>query len=322
MVKRALITGITGQDGSYLCEHLLRLGYEVHGTMRRTSTPPARISQIENWADIHVHQATLECGESLSRVVREVRPHECYHLAAQSDVKNSFQDEFSTLKINIGGTHSLLAAIAEHAPDCRFYFAGSSEMFGGLGFETQSEATPFRPRSPYAVSKIAGFHLTQHYRESKGLFTCGGILFNHESPRRGVDFVTRKIAKAAAAISRGKQQTLLLGALNPERDWGYAPEYVAAMHQMLNHHEPGDYVIATNETHSVSEFVEAAFAAAGLDWKRHVQYSPDLLRPCEVLRLKGDYSKAKAALGWEPKTKFAELVRLMVDAEMASVDNL
>lgn len=318
MVKRALITGITGQDASYLAEHLLSLGYEVHGTIRRVSTNPVRTWRLPHPDGIVIHQATLECEASIARVIRGVRPAECYHLAAQSDVKNSFEDEYSTLNININGTHHVLAALREYAPACHFYFAGSSEMFGGIGDQTQDEKTPFNPRSPYAISKLAGFHLTRLYREAYGLFACNGILFNHESPRRGLEFVTRKIAVAVAEIKQGIRQKIVLGNISPERDWGYAPEYVRAMHLMLNQPLPDDFVIGTNETHSVQEFCETAFSHVGLYWKNHVEYSEGLTRPCEVMRLKGNYAKAKAAFYWEPTVRFHELVRIMVDAELAA----
>lgn len=317
MVKRALITGITGQDASYLSEYLCDAGYEVHGTIRRVSTLNNRLWRIEDPSRIQFHQATLESEASLSEVVRTVNPHECYHLAAQSDVTNSFQDEFSTMQMNASGTHYLLSAIARYSPECRFYFAGSSEMFGGIGVQIQDEETPFHPRSPYAISKVCGFNLTQHYREAHGLFACCGILFNHESPRRGEEFVTRKIAMAVARIKNGDPHPLVLGNITPERDWGYAPEYVRAMHVMLNQQNPDDYVIATNETHSVEEFCEEAFRHAGIDWREHVQFSKSLERPCEVMRLRGDFSKAKSAFGWEPKVRFQELVRIMVDAELS-----
>lgn len=316
-MKRALITGITGQDASYLSELLLSLGYEVYGTSRRISTLSGRHWRLMNLDRIQIRFATLESEASLVEVVRSVKPDECYHLAAQSDVQNSFLDEFSSMNCNVNGTHYLLSAVAHYVPECRFYFAASSEMFGGMGNLTQNELTPFNPRSPYAISKVCGFHLARHYRESRGLFACGGILFNHESPRRGEEFVTRKIAMAAARIFRGDRRPLALGNITPERDWGYAPEYVQAMHQMLQQSEPDDYVIATNETHSVEEFCRESFEHVGLDWREHVEFSNCLNRPCEVMRLKGDYSKARKRFGWEPKTKFHDLVRIMVDAEMS-----
>lgn len=316
MVKKALITGITGQDASYLSEHLLEKGYEVHGTMRRISTGSERWWRVSRRGDITIHSATLEAQGSLVKVVRELKPDECYHLAAQSDVTNSFHDEFSSLEMNIKGTHYLLDALWTYAPHCKFYFAGSSEMFGGVNQTEQDEATPFNPRSPYAISKVAGFHLTKHYRESRKMFACSGILFNHESPRRGEEFVTRKIAMGVAAIKAGRAHSLRLGDMSPTRDWGYAPEYVAAMHLMLQQDVADDYVIATNETHSVLEFVEHAFGHVDLDWRKYVVGDLSLMRPCEVMCLKGNYRKAKEKLGWEPKVKFSELVQLMVSAEI------
>ena len=288
----------------------------MHGTTRRVSTSTDRMWRHSNTGRITIHQATLESQASIIKVVQEVCPDECYHLAAQSDVMNSFQDEFSSLNININGTHFLLDAIRHYAPKCRFYFAGSSEMFGGIGEKTQDENTPFNPRSPYAISKSTGFHLAKHYRESHHLFASSGILFNHESPRRGEEFVTRKIAMGVAAIANGMAKELRLGNLEPQRDWGYAPEYVMAMYQMLQQNEPDDYVIATNETHSVSEFAEVAFEQVGLCWKQHVVGDGSMLRPCEVMRLKGDYTKANWKFGWEPKVKFKQLVAMMVDAEL------
>lgn len=320
MGKSALITGITGQDGSYLAERLLGLGYEVHGTMRRTSIVHDRLDAIRSHPNLTIHHATLESEPSLSTIVQMVVPNECYHLAAQSDVTSSFKDPYSTVSMNINGTLYLLCALVRHAPGCRFYFAGSSEMFGGLGSETQNESTPFHPRSPYAISKVAGFELTRHFRESNRLFACSGILFNHESPRRGEDFVTKKIAKAVAEIRFGRRNALFLGNIDPERDWGYAPEYVEAMRLMLNHQTPDDYVIATGETHSVREFLNEAFSYAGMDWTKYVKFSTDFVRPCEVMRLKGDYSKAIRVLGWQPQTRFPELVKLMVDAEMKAIE--
>lgn len=319
-MKRALITGITGQDASYLAEHLLSLGYEVHGTSRRVSGARDRYWRVAGIMDrIQIHYATLESELSLAAVVRKVIPDECYHLSAQSDVPNSFADEFSTMNMNILGTHSLLRALREYSPQCRFYFAASSEMFGMAEENPQTEKTPFHPRSPYAISKVVGFNLARYYRESFGLFACSGILFNHESPRRGEEFVTRKVAKAVARIKANLQDSLSLGTLDTYRDWGYAPDYVRAMHAMLQQEKPDDYVVATGTTHSVREFVEAAFNHAGISkWAEHVKYDPSLIRPADVPLLKGSADKAHRDLAWYPTVTFYDLVRLMVDAELSS----
>lgn len=317
-MAKALITGITGQDGSYLAELLVSKGYEVHGIVRRVALedPEHRLSRVLAIRDrLHLHAASLESYASIHNVVAAVAPDECYHLAAQSFVSYSFDDEFSTLNANINGTHFLLAAIKNLAPRCRFYFAGSSEMFGKATQVPQNESTPFHPRSSYGISKVAGFDLTRNYREAYGLFACGGILFNHESPRRGYEFVTRKISSTAAAIKAGRSSALRLGNLDAKRDWGHAREYVQAMWLMLQRPEPEDYVVATGETHSVREFCELAFEVAGLDWSRYVTLDPDLYRPAEVNLLLGDASKARRVLGWEPRIRFAELVREMVLAD-------
>src|SRR5438094_6700617 len=273
MRKKALITGITGQDGSYLAEHLLALGYEVHGLVRRVAleAPERRTERITHLLDqITLHPASLESYPSIFHIVSRYDFDECYHLAAQSFVAESFADGFSTMNTNINGTHYILAALRELRPECRFYFAGSSEMFGKVKETPQRETTPFHPRSPYGISKVAGFELTRNYREAYGLFAVSGILFNHESPRRGFEFVTRKITSAVARIKFGLQSELRLGNLDAKRDWGHAADYVRAMHLMLQQEEPDDYVIATGETHSVREFCELAFTEAGLDYQKHV----------------------------------------------------
>ena len=314
-MKTALITGITGQDGSYLAELLLRKGYDVHGLVRRVALedPSRRLWRIQHiLKDVHVHAASIESYASIFRVVAAVSPDECYHLAAQSFVSYSFDDEFSTVNTNINGTHYILSALRELAPDCRFYFAGSSEMFGNAEETPQSENTPFRPRSPYGISKVAGFHLSTNYRETYGLFTCNGILFNHESERRGFEFVPRKITNAVAMIKLGMADELRLGNLESKRDWGYAPDYVHAMWLMLQEDVPDDYVIATGESHSVKEFVDMAFNLANLDWKDYVVVDQKLYRPTEVYELRGDASKARARLGWEPSITFDQLVQRMV----------
>jgi GDPmannose 4,6-dehydratase len=320
--KRALISGITGQDGSYLAEFLLSRGYEVHGIVRRVALhdPENRLSRLLAIRDhIHLHPGSLESYASLHQVLAKVQPHECYHLAAQSFVSYSFDDEFSTLNTNINGTHYLLAAIKNLVPDCRFYFSGSSEMFGKVEQVPQNEDTPFHPRSSYGISKVAGFHLTRNYREAYGLRACNGILFNHESPRRGYEFVSRKITSGIARILAGKADHLRLGNLDARRDWGHAAEYVEAMWLMLQQPDPDDYVIATGETHSVREFAELAFSMAGLDYRDFVVTDPELYRPAEVNVLTGDASKAKARLGWIPKTGFSNLVRAMLETDCQSV---
>ena len=316
--KRALITGITGQDGSYLSELLLSHGYEVHGIVRRVALedPDHRLSRLrEIRPRLVLHAASLESYGSIHRVVREVQPTECYHLAAQSFVSYSFDDEFSTLNANINGTHYLLAAIKEMAPACRFYFAGSSEMFGAADEVPQNERTRFHPRSSYGISKVAGFDLTRNYREAYRMHASSGILFNHESPRRGFEFVTRKITSGVARIAAGKASELRLGNLEARRDWGHAQEYVQAMWLMLQQPEPDDYVVATGVCHSVREFVELAFGLAGLDYRDYVVPDPQLFRPAEVNVLMGDASKAHRVLGWRPAIGFPELVRQMVDED-------
>ena len=316
--KCALITGITGQDGSYLSEWLLGQGYEVHGIVRRVALedPDHRLSRIrEIRGRLNLHAASLESYASIHRVVHEVQPTECYHLAAQSFVSYSFDDEFSTLNTNINGTHFLLSALKTLAPQCRFYFAGSSEMFGMAETVPQNESTRFHPRSSYGISKVAGFDLTRNYREVYGMFACNGILFNHESPRRGFEFVTRKITSGVARILAGKSNQLQLGNLEAQRDWGHAREYVEAMWLMLQQPRADDYVVATGECHTVREFVELAFAHAGLDYTRYLTIDPELHRPAEVNLLQGDAGKARRVLGWTPRIQFADLVREMVDED-------
>jgi GDPmannose 4,6-dehydratase len=318
MTPRALITGITGQDGSYLAELLLSKGYEVHGLVRRVALedPEHHLGRINGVRSrIHLHAGSLESFPSLFQVVRKVQPDECYHLAAQSFVSYSFDDEFSTLNTNVNGTHYVLAALNDAAPSCRFYFAGSSEMFGKVEETPQTETTRFHPRSAYGISKVAGFDLTRNYREAYNLHASSGILFNHESPRRGYEFVTRKITSGLTAILAGKARELRLGNLDARRDWGYAPDYVEAMWLMLQQECPDDYVVATGETHSVSEFCEMAFSLAGLDYRDYIVVDPALHRPAEVDILAGNAAKAQRVLGWQPRTAFADLVRLMVEAD-------
>jgi GDPmannose 4,6-dehydratase len=318
-MKKALITGITGQDGSYLAEFLLSKGYGVHGIVRRVALedPAHRLWRIRHILDkITIHAASLESYASIFTVVERVQPDECYHLAAQSFVGSSFDDAFSTINTNINGTLFALSAIKEKAPRSKFYFAASSEMFGKVKDSPQTESTPFHPRSPYGISKVAGFDLTRNFRESHDLFACNGILFNHESPRRGFEFVTRKITSGIARIKLGIEKELRLGNLDAMRDWGYAEDYVEAMWLMLQQDEPDDYVIATNETHSVRHFAQLAFEYAGLDWKDYVVVDERLYRPAEVHYLQGDYSKAKKMLGWEPQVRFPDLVKRMMESDL------
>jgi GDPmannose 4,6-dehydratase len=315
MAKRALITGITGQDGSYLAEHLLSLGYEVHGLVRRVALedPVRRLHRISHLIDkLVLHPATLETYPSIFNVISKVELDECYHLAAQSFVAESFNDGFSTMNTNINGTHYVLAALYEQRRDCKFYFAGSSEMFGKVRETPQSELTPFHPRSPYGISKVAGFELTRNYREAYGMFCCNGILFNHESPRRGFEFVSRKITSTAAQIKLGIAAELAMGNLDAKRDWGHAADYVQAMHLMLQQPAADDYVVATGETHTVREFCELAFRELGLDYEKYVTVDERYYRPAEVHVLLGDSTKARHCLSWRPKYTFSELVKEMV----------
>jgi GDPmannose 4,6-dehydratase len=319
MNKRALITGITGQDGSYLAEYLLSLGYEVHGLVRRVAleAPERRTERIAHLLDqITLHPASLESYPSIFHIVSRLDFDECYHLAAQSFVAESFADGFSTLNTNINGTHYMLAALRELRPGCHFYFAGSSEMFGKVHEVPQRENTPFHPRSPYGISKVAGFDLTRNYREAYGMFCVNGMLFNHEGPRRGFEFVTRKISSTVARIKLGLASELRLGNLEARRDWGHAKDYVRAMHLMLQQPEADDYVIASGESHSVREFCERAFAEVGLDYRKYVITDERFIRPAEVDQLVGDASKARTVLGWRPQYSFAELIKEMVQSDM------
>ena len=322
---RALITGITGQDGSYLAELLLDKGYEVHGVVRRVAIedPEHRLWRILHLKDrLHLHAASLESLPSIYRVFQTVKPHECYHLAAQSFVAYSFEDEFSTLNANINGTHHVLVALRDCTPECRFYFAASSEMFGKVAEVPQNELTRFHPRSAYGISKVAGFDLTRNYREAYSIRASSGILYNHESPRRGFEFVTRKITSQAARIKLGLTKEVRLGNLDARRDWGHAREYVRAMWLMLQQEEPEDYVIATGEQHSVREFAELAFAHLGLDYRDHVVVDPQFQRPADVETLLGDASKARKKLGWKYGVTFKGLVREMVEADLARLKSV
>jgi len=318
-VKKALITGITGQDGSYLAEWLLGKGYEVHGIVRRVAIedPDHRLWRIKHILnELKIHPASIESYPSLVRVMAHVQPDEIYHLAAQSFVSYSFEDEFSTLNTNINGTHYMLAAFREVMPSGRFYFAASSEMFGESEISPQNEKTPFHPRSAYGISKVAGFDLTRNYREAYGLHASSGILFNHESPRRGFEFVTRKITSHVAKIKLGLANKLTLGNLDASRDWGHARAYVQAMWLMLNQDQPDDYVIATGETHTIRTFLELAFGYVGLDYHDYVVVDPQLYRPAEVNLLLGDCSKAKKILGWAYEVPLPDLVKEMVDGDL------
>jgi len=327
MRKRALITGVTGQDGSYLAEFLLKKGYEVYGIKRRSSSfNTARVDSIlpdwhERDARLFLEFADLSDSTSLIKLLWRVQPDEIYHLGAQSHVRVSFDIPEYTGDVTALGTTRLLEAVRESGLQTRFYNAASSEMFGKASEVPQCESTPFHPRSPYGCAKLYSYWMTVNYREGYGLFACNGILFNHESPRRGETFVSRKITRAVARILRGLQEKLYLGNLNARRDWGYAPEYVEAMRLMLQQPEPDDYVIATGEVHSVGEFVERAFDLVGLNWRDHVEIDPRYFRPTEVDILRGDATKARNTLGWEPKVKFEELVRLMVDADIQLLDS-
>ncbi|GDX62482.1 GDP-mannose 4,6-dehydratase [Candidatus Saccharibacteria bacterium] len=313
--KVALITGITGQDGSYLAELLLEKGYEVHGIMRRNST--FTTGRIEHIFDrVELHYGDLADSSSLQHIVAKVQPDEVYNLAAQSHVKVSFDVPEYTADVTGTGTLRLLEAIRTAAPKAKFYQASSSEMFGKVLEVPQTEKTPFYPRSPYGAAKVYSYWITKNYRESYDMFACNGILFNHESPRRGETFVTRKITRAVAAIKLGKQDKLYLGNLDAKRDWGFAGDYVEAMWLMLQQKNPDDYVVATNETHTVREFCEKAFGHVGLNWEDYVQVDEKYNRPAEVDLLIGDPAHAKKQLNWEPKITFEGLVKMMVDADL------
>lgn len=321
-MKKALITGITGQDGSYLSEHLLTLGYEVHGIVRRVALeqPEQRLGRLRTVLDkVKIHPANLDSYASIFHVFTREQFDECYHLAAQSFVAESFADGFSTMSTNINGTHYVLAALRELQPKCKFYFAGSSEMFGKVRETPQRESTPFYPRSPYGISKCAGFQLTVNYREAYGMFCCNGVLFNHESPRRGLEFVTRKITHGVARIKTGLASELRLGNLDAKRDWGHARDYVQAMHLMLQQPAADDYVVATGETHSVRELCQLAFSEAGLDYRDFVKIDQSVYRPAEVDLLIGDASKARKVLGWEPRADFRSLIKEMVHADLEAL---
>ena len=320
MSKVALITGITGQDGSYLAELLLSKGYKVHGIVRRVALEDEthrlwRIRKILN--DVTLHAASLESYASLFNIVLKIKPNEVYHLAAQSYVGYSFEDEFSTLNTNINGTHYMLSAVKEFATsEVKFYFAGSSEMFGKVKKSSQNEITPFNPRSAYGISKVTGYYLTKNYREAYKLHASSGILFNHESPRRGFEFVTRKISHGVARIKKGLQKKLKLGNIEAERDWGHAKDYVEAMWLMLQQKSPDDFVIGTGKKYSVKDFAKKAFSYVGLNYKDHLVIDKNLIRPTEVDTLLADSSKAKKILKWQPKIPFDDLVINMVEHDL------
>ena len=330
MGKKAFITGITGQDGSYLTELLLEKGYEVHGVVRRNSTVfRSRIEHLlkeyqnpeRAGGRLFLHYGDMADGTNISRLLYQIQPDEIYNLAAQSHVRISFDIPVYTADVDAVGVVRLLEAIRDSGLKTKFYQASSSEMFGNVGEVPQNENTRFHPRSPYGCAKVFAHNTTVNYRESYGLFACSGILFNHESPRRGENFVTRKITKGVAAIKNGLQDKIILGNLDAKRDWGYAKEYVEAMWLMLQQDQPDDYVIATGEAHTVREFAQEAFKIVGLNWEDYIVFGEGFLRPAEVNILVGDASKAKAQLNWEPKTKFKELVKLMVEADMRDLED-
>jgi len=324
MKKKALISGITGQDGSYLAEMLLEQGYEVYGIIRRVALEDAsnRLQRIVHIQDkINLIPGSLESYPSLYKIFNQVKPDEIYHLAAQSYVSYSFDDEFSTLNTNINGTHFMLSAYKDIIPEAKFYFAGSSEMFGKVREVPQTELTPFYPRSPYGISKVAGFDLTRNYREAYNLHASSGILYNHESERRGFEFVTRKITSHVAMIKLGMKHKLELGNLDAKRDWGHSQDYVRAMWLMLQQDNPDDFVICSETTHSVREFCEKAFSVLDLDYSNYVQTNPDFFRPAEVEILLGDCRKARKVLQWKPQISFEQLIERMVFSDFESFKN-
>ncbi len=324
MSKTALITGITGQDGSYLTELLLSKGYKVHGIIRRVALEDEthrlwRIKKI--LGDITLHSGSLESYARIFNIILKIKPDEIYHLGAQSYVDYSFEDEFSTFNMNINGTHYMLSAVKELADiKAKFYFAASSEMFGKVEETPQNENVPFHPRSAYGISKVTGYHLVKNYREAYKLHASNGILFNHESPRRGFEFVTRKISQGVARIKKGLQKKIKLGNIKSKRDWGHAKDYVNAMWLMLQQESGGDYVIGTGKQHTVEDFAQKAFAHVGLNYKDHVIIDKNLIRPLEVDTLLADYTKAKKVLKWEPKISFDDLVKNMVESDLENIN--
>jgi len=322
MKKKALITGISGQDGYYLTQLLLKKNYEVHGVVRRVALedPDHRLWRIKEILNkIKLHVGSLESYASIVKIVNSIKPNEIYHLAAQSFVGDSFVDEFSTMNSNINGTHYILSAVREFSPKSKFYFAGSSEMFGKVKNIPQNENTPFHPRSPYGISKVTGFDLTRNYRESYNLYCCSGILFNHESPKRGYEFVTRKISLGVAKIKCGLEKYIYLGNISAKRDWGHSSDYVIAMWLMLQQKKPSDFVIGTGKNHSVKDFVKIAFETVGLDYKKYIKIDKKLYRPAEVQTLLSDYSKAKKILKWKPTIDFKQLVKEMVQTDLENL---
>jgi len=322
MGKTALITGITGQDGFYLSELLLSKNYNVHGLVRRVALEDRthRLWRLKDiLGKIKLHAASLESYASIVKVIQKIKPDEIYHLGAQSYVAYSFEDEFSTINTNINGTHYILSAIKDFSPKSKFYFAGSSEMFGKVAETPQTEKTPFHPRSAYGVSKVTGFHLTRNYREAYNLFCCSGILFNHESPKRGFEFVTRKISHSVARIKLGLQKNVTLGNIEASRDWGHAKDYVKGMWLMLQQKNPEDYVLCTGEANTVKDFAKLAFKEVGLDYKKYIKINKNLNRPAEVDTLIGSYAKAKRKLGWKPTINFKKLVKDMVLSDLEFV---
>ena len=322
MSKIALITGITGQDGSYLAELLLKKGYEVHGIIRRVASNNEehrfwRIRKIKS--DLQLHAASLESYASIAKVIQRIKPNEIYHLASQSFVGTSFEDEFSTFNANLHGTHYMLSAAKDFCKDAKFYFAATSEMFGKVSHSPQNEQTPFYPRSVYGIAKLTGFNLTRNYREAYKFHGSNGILFNHESPRRGPEFVTRKISLAAARIKKGVQKKIKLGNIKAKRDWGHAKDFVEAMWLILQEKEPDDYVVGTGEMHSVEEFAKKAFKHLKLNFEDYLEQDENLFRPTEVDTLLADYSKAKKKLKWKPKVLFDDLVAEMVESDLEFV---
>jgi GDPmannose 4,6-dehydratase len=322
-MKKVLITGIAGQDGSYLAELLLGQGYQVHGIVRREALEDSqhRLTNIKHIInDIKLHAGAIDNHLSVYKIISLVKPDECYHLASSSFVSYSFEDESSLVANNFTATHALLAGIKELVPDCRVYFAGSSEMFGDARMSPQNESTPFNPRSVYGISKLAAFHLARNYREHHKLFVAAGILYNHESPRRGYQFVTRKITSTVAKIYLGLADRLELGNIDALRDWGYAPDYVVAMHAMLQQDKPEDFVIATGGLHSVRDFLTEAFSVVGLDYEPYTYINPDHFRPGEAVPLCGDSSRARQVLNWQPTKTFEQIVNEMVLADIEHLE--
>jgi len=319
---KALITGISGQDGSYLAELLLSKGYEVHGIVMRSELedPERSLWKLAGILDrITLHPASIEAFPSLFQIVQRVQPDECYHLAASSFVSYSFDDEFAIFNANVNGTHYILSILKEVVPQCKFYFAGSSELFGRASSYPQNESTPFHPRSAYGITKATGYYLTSNYRENYGMFACNGILYNHESVRRGFEFVTRKIVRGAVLIKTGKSRELMLGNLEAKRDWGYSPDYVRAMWLMLQQDHPDDYVIATGRLRSVRQLCEIAFNLVDLDYQDYVKVDPKLFRPTEEVPLVGDASKARQILNWNPDKHFESMIEEMIEFDLASL---